>query len=76
MIVIFVLRLMGKAKTPAKAWFLYILTFINIAVKIMAIVILLGFCRPAKKIWLKNTPGTCMTLQVQQAGGLTQAGVC
>lgn len=72
-VVIFLLRLMGQAATKPKKYFLYGLTVLSIILNTMCIIILIGFCIPAKKIWIPSTPGHCMSLQTQLVIGETQA---
>ncbi|OJK01448.1 hypothetical protein ASPACDRAFT_1854822 [Aspergillus aculeatus ATCC 16872] len=64
-VVIFLLRLMGQAATPSKRWFLYVLTIVSIIWNTLAIVAIIGFCRPAEKIWRPETPGECFNLGFQ-----------
>ncbi|KAL4964285.1 uncharacterized protein BDV14DRAFT_190378 [Aspergillus stella-maris] len=40
---------------------------------ILAIIVIIGFCRPIKKLWIPDTPGTCLSLQLQLIGGTSQA---
>ncbi|RAH81160.1 hypothetical protein BO86DRAFT_363261 [Aspergillus japonicus CBS 114.51] len=72
-VVIFLLRLMGQAATPSKRWFLYALTIVSIIWNTLAIVAIIGFCRPAEKIWRPETPGKCFSLGFQLVLGLSQA---
>ncbi|KAL4791442.1 hypothetical protein BDV19DRAFT_381542 [Aspergillus venezuelensis] len=70
---IFLLRLMGQSAKPWQKWFLYILNSISIVWNSLAIVAIIGFCRPAKRIWRPETPGSCFSLGFQLAGGMSQA---
>ncbi|PGH27027.1 hypothetical protein AJ80_01212 [Polytolypa hystricis UAMH7299] len=72
-IVIFLMRLMGQAATQPRKWFLYILTVLSIILNVMCIVVLMGFCIPAERIWNQSVPGKCMSLQLQLVIGLIQA---
>ncbi|RAH69139.1 uncharacterized protein BO66DRAFT_376233 [Aspergillus aculeatinus CBS 121060] len=72
-VVIFLLRLMGQAATPSKRWFLYVLTIVSIIWNTLAIVAIIGFCRPAEKIWRPETPGECFSLGFQLVLGISQA---
>ena len=72
-VAIFLLRLMGQSAKTWQCWFLYILTMVSVAWNILAIVVIIGFCRPPKKIWLPETPGSCFSLQLQLVGGTSQA---
>ncbi|KAL4881779.1 hypothetical protein BJY04DRAFT_217845 [Aspergillus karnatakaensis] len=72
-VAIFLLRLMGPSATIGQRWFLYILTVISIAWNVLAIIAIIGFCRPAKKIWMPETPGSCFPLQFQLVAGTSQA---
>ncbi|PYI36778.1 hypothetical protein BP00DRAFT_385678 [Aspergillus indologenus CBS 114.80] len=72
-VVIFLLRLMGQAATPSKRWFLYALTIVSIIWNTLAIVAIIGFCRPAEKIWRPETPGNCFSLGFQLVLGISQA---
>lgn len=72
-VVLFLPRLMGQAATKTKKTFLYVLTIVSIIVNVMCIVVLMGFCIPAEKIWNSSTPGDCMSLMTQLAIGLLQA---
>ncbi|KAL4953942.1 hypothetical protein BDW69DRAFT_183996 [Aspergillus filifer] len=70
---IFLLRLMGQSAKCWQRWFLYILNSISIVWNALAIVAIIGFCRPAKKIWHPETPGSCFSLGLQLAVGISQA---
>lgn len=72
-VVLFLLRLMGQAVTKTKRTFLYVSTIVSIIVNVMYIVVLMGLCIPAEKIWNSSTPGHCMSLMTQLAIGLIQA---
>ncbi|PYH85721.1 hypothetical protein BO82DRAFT_274728 [Aspergillus uvarum CBS 121591] len=72
-VVIFLLRLMGQAATPSKRWFLYALTIVSIIWDTLAIVAIIGFCRPAEQIWRPETPGKCFSLGFQLVLGFSQA---
>lgn len=72
-VAIFLIRLMGQSARSWQRWFLYILTLVSIAWNVFAIVAIIGFCRPAKKIWLPETEGSCFSLQLQLIGGTSQA---
>ncbi|KAL5342738.1 hypothetical protein BJX70DRAFT_394579 [Aspergillus crustosus] len=72
-VAIFLLRLMGPSATIGQRWFLYILTVVSIAWNLLAIVAIIGFCRPAKKIWMPETPGSCFSLGFQLVAGTSQA---
>lgn len=72
-VAIFLIRLMGQSAKSWQRWFLYILTVVSIAWNVFAIVVIIGFCRPAKKIWLPDTEGSCFSLQLQLIGGTSQA---
>ncbi|PYI20414.1 hypothetical protein BO99DRAFT_442240 [Aspergillus violaceofuscus CBS 115571] len=72
-VVIFLLRLMGQAATPSKRWFLYALTIVSIIWNTLAIVAIIGFCRPAERIWRPETPGKCFSLGFQLVLGISQA---
>lgn len=69
-VVLFLLRLMGQAATKTKRTFLYVSTIVSIIVNVMYIVVLMGLCIPAEKIWNSSTPGHCMSLMTQLAIGL------
>ncbi|RDW74244.1 uncharacterized protein DSM5745_06906 [Aspergillus mulundensis] len=47
---------------------------VSIIWNVFAIIVIIGFCRPAKKIWLPDTPGSCFSLKLQLVGGTSQAG--
>lgn len=72
-VVLFLLRLMGQAVTKTKRTFLYVSTIVSIIVNVMYIVVLMGLCIPAEKIWNSSTPGHCMSLMTQLVIGLLQA---
>ncbi|KAH8429171.1 uncharacterized protein LDX57_006840 [Aspergillus melleus] len=72
-VVIFLLRLMGPTASAWRRWFLYILTVISIGMNILAVIVVIGFCRPAEKIWRPETPGSCFSLQLQLVAGTAQA---
>ena len=74
-IVIFLLRLLGPASTSFQRWFLYALTFVSICMNILAIVVIMGFCIPAEKIWRPETPGSCMSPTLQLVAGMAQASM-
>ncbi|KAL4802465.1 hypothetical protein BDV18DRAFT_163868 [Aspergillus unguis] len=69
----FLLRLLGQSARPWHRWFLYILSALSIAWNTFAVIAIIGFCRPAKKIWEPDTPGSCFPLQLQLFGGISQA---
>ena len=73
-VAIFLLRLMGPTASAWRRWFLYILTVISIGMNILAIIVIIGFCRPPEKIWRPETPGSCFSLQLQLVAGTAQAG--
>lgn len=73
-VAIFLLRLMGRSATPWQCWYLYILTAVSIIWNVFAIIAIIGFCRPPKKIWLPETPGSCFSLNSQLVVGTSQAG--
>jgi hypothetical protein len=72
-IVVFLFRLMGLATTTAKKWFLYVLTILSVILNVLCIVVLVGFCVPAARIWDRTVPGHCMSLEMQLAVGMLQA---
>ncbi|GKZ46367.1 hypothetical protein AbraIFM66951_009300 [Aspergillus brasiliensis] len=72
-VAVFLLRLMGKTASPAKRWFLYIFSVISIAWNVLAIVAIMGYCRPAEKIWRPEVPGSCFSLKFQLIAGISQA---
>ncbi|KAF9891655.1 hypothetical protein FE257_003667 [Aspergillus nanangensis] len=72
-VAILLLRLMGQSATWPRRWFLYILTVISIVWNTLAVIVIIGFCRPAKKIWLPETPGSCFSLRMQLIIGTSQA---
>ncbi|MCJ1365840.1 hypothetical protein MMC16_004965 [Acarospora aff. strigata] len=72
-IVVFLLRVMGQAKTRAKTWFLYGISIVQIILNIEAIIVVMGFCVPAQKIWNPKIEGWCMSPTSQEIGGLIQA---
>ncbi|KAL4936042.1 hypothetical protein BDV06DRAFT_228249 [Aspergillus oleicola] len=72
-VAIFLFRLMGQSAKLWQKWFLYILTVVSIAWNVLAIIVIIGFCRPAKKIWIPDTPGSCFSLELQLVGGTSQA---
>ncbi|KAI9046000.1 uncharacterized protein KD926_005945 [Aspergillus affinis] len=72
-VVIFLLRLMGPTASAWRRWFLYILTVVSIGMNILAVIVVMGFCRPAEKIWRPETPGSCFSLQLQLVAGTAQA---
>ncbi|KAL4913953.1 hypothetical protein BDW62DRAFT_205105 [Aspergillus aurantiobrunneus] len=72
-VVIFLLRLMGQSANIWQRWFLYVLTVVSIAWNIVAIIVIIGFCRPAEKIWKPDTEGSCFSLNVQLVGSTSQA---
>lgn len=73
-VAIFLLRLMGPTASAWRRWFLYILTVISIGMNVLAIIVIMGFCRPPEKIWRPETPGSCFSLQLQLVCGTAQAG--
>ncbi|KAI9371064.1 hypothetical protein BJX61DRAFT_548562 [Aspergillus egyptiacus] len=70
---IFLLRLIGPAATLFQRWFLYILNLVSIIWNTIAIVAIIGFCSPPKKIWIPDTPGSCFALEFQLIVGTSQA---
>ncbi|PYH73051.1 uncharacterized protein BO88DRAFT_176241 [Aspergillus vadensis CBS 113365] len=72
-VAVFLLRLMGQTASPAKRWFLYIFSVISIAWNVLAIVAIMGYCRPAEKIWRPEVPGSCFSLKFQLIAGISQA---
>lgn len=73
-VAIFLLRLMGRSASPWQYWYLYILTLVSVIWNVFAIIAIIGFCRPPKKIWLPETPGSCFSLNFQLVVGTSQAG--
>ncbi|PWY94237.1 hypothetical protein BO94DRAFT_458467 [Aspergillus sclerotioniger CBS 115572] len=72
-VVVFLLRLMGQTATPAKRWFLYIFSAISVAWNVLAIIAIMGFCRPPQKIWRPEVEGSCFSLEFQLVAGISQA---
>ncbi|GLA64586.1 hypothetical protein AtubIFM56815_008840 [Aspergillus tubingensis] len=72
-VAVFLLRLMGQTASPAKRWFLYIFSVISIAWNVLAIIAIMGYCRPAEKIWRPEVPGSCFSLKFQLIAGISQA---
>ncbi|KAJ5114416.1 hypothetical protein NUU61_000175 [Penicillium alfredii] len=72
-VTLFLLRLMGQSATLARRWFLYILMTICVAWNTLAIIAIIGFCRPAEKIWNPKVPGSCFSLNFQLIAGTSQA---
>ncbi|GAQ42657.1 hypothetical protein AKAW_08778 [Aspergillus niger] len=72
-VAVFLLRLMGQTASPAKRWFLYIFSVIFIAWNVLAIIAIMGYCRPAEKIWRPEVPGSCFSLKFQLIAGISQA---
>ncbi|KAL3475963.1 hypothetical protein BJX99DRAFT_151052 [Aspergillus californicus] len=72
-VTIFLLRLMGASAGTFQRWFLYILTLVSVIMNVLAIIAIIGFCRPAKKIWIPDTPGSCFSLNFQLVLGMSQA---
>lgn len=75
-VAVFLLRLMGQTASPAKRWFLYIFSVISIAWNVLAIIAIMGYCRPAEKIWRPEVPGSCFSLKFQLIAGISQACEC
>ncbi|KXG48491.1 uncharacterized protein PGRI_023610 [Penicillium griseofulvum] len=72
-VTIFLLRLMGQSASAPRRWFLYILMVVSIAWNVLAIVAIIGFCRPAERIWNQNVDGSCFSLNFQLIAGISQA---
>ncbi|PYH31770.1 uncharacterized protein BO87DRAFT_428414 [Aspergillus neoniger CBS 115656] len=72
-VAVFLLRLMGQTASLAKRWFLYIFSVISIAWNVLAIIAIMGYCRPAEKIWRPEVPGSCFSLKFQLIAGISQA---
>ncbi|PWY65801.1 hypothetical protein BO83DRAFT_452691 [Aspergillus eucalypticola CBS 122712] len=72
-VAVFLLRLMGQTASPAKRWFLYIFSVISIAWNVLAIIAIMGYCRPAEKICRLEVPGSCLSLKLQLIAGISQA---
>ncbi|KAJ5172092.1 hypothetical protein N7492_004685 [Penicillium capsulatum] len=70
---IFLLRLMGQSATRARRWFLYILTVASVAWNTLCIIAVIGFCRPAEKIWNTKVEGSCFSLEFQLIVATSQA---
>lgn len=49
-VTIFLLRLMGQSGSTPRRWFLYVLMAVSVAWNTLAIVLIIGFCRPAERI--------------------------
>lgn len=75
-VVLFLLRMMGQAATKAKRYFLFAITLVSVIANVMCLVVLIGFCIPAHKIWDPSVPGHCMTLRTQLVIGIFQACQC
>ena len=72
-VVLFLLRMMGQAGTKAKRYFLYAITLVSVIANVMCIIVLIGFCMPARRIWDSSVPGRCMSLKTQLVIGIFQA---
>lgn len=72
-VTVFLLRLMGQAATAPRRWFLYILMVLCVLWNILAIIAIIGFCRPAARIWNPKVPGKCFSLRFQLIAGTSQA---
>ncbi|OQE47250.1 hypothetical protein PENCOP_c001G04670 [Penicillium coprophilum] len=72
-VTIFLLRLMGQSASAPRRWFLYILMAVSIAWNVLAIVAIIGFCRPSERIWNPKVEGSCFSLNFQLVAGISQA---
>ncbi|KGO73073.1 hypothetical protein PITC_098110 [Penicillium italicum] len=72
-VTIFLLRLMGQAASAPRRWFLYIIMAVSIAWNVLAIVVIIGFCRPPERIWNSKVDGSCFSLNLQLVAGTSQA---
>ncbi|KAI3205548.1 hypothetical protein CBS147311_3607 [Penicillium roqueforti] len=72
-VTIFLLRLMGQSASAARRWFLYIMMAVSVAWNVLAIVIIIGFCRPPERIWNPKVDGSCFSLNFQLVAGTSQA---
>lgn len=72
-VTIFLLRLMGQSATLYRRWFLYILMIISVAMNVLCIIAIIGFCRPAERIWNPSVKGSCLSLKFQLVAGTSQA---
>ncbi|KAJ5163949.1 uncharacterized protein N7500_005779 [Penicillium coprophilum] len=72
-VTIFLLRLMGQSASAPRRWFLYILMVVSIAWNVLAIVAIIGFCRPSERIWNQKVEGSCFSLNFQLVAGISQA---
>ncbi|KUM61537.1 hypothetical protein ACN42_g5580 [Penicillium freii] len=72
-VTIFLLRLMGQSASAPRRWFLYIMMAVSIAWNVLAIVVIIGFCRPPERIWNPKADGSCFSLNFQLVAGTSQA---
>ncbi|KAL4786909.1 hypothetical protein BJX76DRAFT_364731 [Aspergillus varians] len=72
-VAIFLLYLMGQSAKTWQRWFLYILTGVSIAWNVLAIIAIIGFCRPPERMWNPEAPGFCFSLNFQFVAGTSQA---
>ncbi|KAF7518290.1 hypothetical protein PCG10_000530 [Penicillium crustosum] len=72
-VTIFLLRLMGQSASAPRRWFLYIMMAVSIAWNVLAIVVIIGFCRPPERIWNPKVDGSCFSLNFQLVAGTSQA---
>ncbi|KAF5021868.1 hypothetical protein F66182_6095 [Fusarium sp. NRRL 66182] len=62
-ILILIERLLGKTTNTARM-FLRAVVAIQLVLGVMAIILMFVQCRPIKKLWLRDTPGTCFDQKV------------
>ncbi|KAL4740281.1 hypothetical protein BDV11DRAFT_204471 [Aspergillus similis] len=72
-VVIFLLRLLTLSAKPWQRWFLHSLTLASVLWNIIGVIAIIGYCRPARKIWLPETEGSCMSPKFQLVAGISQS---
>jgi hypothetical protein len=73
-ILLFLVRLLGLAATQGHKIVLWVATLLMVAGNLFAVVVVVGFCNPARKSWRPETPGKCMSPVMLDIGTRTVTG--
>ena len=58
-------RIMGPTRSAVRAWFLYMLMALLIAINVATVGIIFGQCTPTRKLWEPSISGHCLPAKLQ-----------